>query len=122
MSEEKFLTKKEIGETPAPNPNAATVSTEAEVPTGHPPVESTQEPQSENANGAVDPSSIYPQEEFVPYIEKSFDAMIKDFNHFRNNAKTEDVKALYLKAITSITKAKNEVLSAVNADVETRNK
>jgi len=99
MSEENSTTK-EIGETPGPegNPNAASIS---DVTT-------------------ADPSSIYPEKEFVPYIEGTFDAMIKDFNHFKNNSKTEDVKALYLKAITSIIKAKSEVLSAVNADVETR--
>jgi hypothetical protein len=98
MSEETNTTE-EIGEVPG---SEATVGNEQ-------PKES-----------AIDPSSIYPTESFVPYIEGTFDAMIKDFNHFKNNAKTEDVKALYLKAIMSLTKSKNEVLSAVNADTETR--
>jgi len=117
MSNEKNAT-----EIPGPeeNPNAGTVSTEAKAPTGEPEGESTQETQSEQHVESIPDSEVYPQKEFAPVIEKSFDAMIKDFNHFKNNAKTEDVKALYLKAIMSLTKSKNEVLSAVNADIETR--
>jgi len=117
MSNEKNAT-----EIPGPeeSPNAGTVSSEAKMPTGQPLGESTQEPQGEQPFEGVPDSEVYPQKEFVPVIEKSFDAMIKDFNHFKNNAKTEDVKALYLKAIMSLTKSKNEVLSAVNADIETR--
>lgn len=68
----------------------------------------------------VDSSTIFPTESFKQPVESTFDAMIRDFNHFRNNSKSEDVKDKYLKAINTMNKAKAEVMDAINDDVKAR--